>query len=284
MANKVQSLPCKKIVRGDNDRTVFDPAGLEELAASIKAHKLQSPIIVRPIEGGRFEIVAGERRFRAVSTILKWPTIEAIVRPLDNATASAVMLSENTGRKDLDPVDEAFAYRKRIELYGWAVEDVANSAGVPVDRVRARLKLCAIRPDILKLVRSGNFPVGHAQMLAELDNNRQMIAARPLIDGKRLNAREFRQVIDRLIAEQQQETLFALGEVPQAKPVEVVLPSVPTAKGLPEFTTAQSTGVALMRYIEALRAKGHKHEARVVGTVLMGLVESNCARLPLATK
>lgn len=280
----VTRVPCKKIVRGDNDRTVFDPDSLQALAASIKKDGLQSPVVIRPIgEGKTYEIVAGERRFRAVNTILKWPSVDCIIRPLSDEQAAAVMLSENTGRKDLDPVDEAFAYQKRQKQFGWTAEEIGERAGVNADRVRQRLRLCEVRPDILKLVRTGQFPVGHAQHLADLDHNRQMLAARPLISGKRLNVREFRQVVDALLAEQMQEALFDVGPVVSKTP-KIKTPTVPTNAKLPPFTSSSSTGQALFRYIETLRAAGLKKEAATVGTVLMGLVNSNCARLPIITE
>jgi ParB family chromosome partitioning protein len=283
---------------------VFDAAGLQELADSIRTHGLAQPITVRRVAecvtckkitatmpedhcdtclraswNWVYQIVAGERRFRACQ-LLKLKFISAIVRELSDEQASAIMLAENTGRKDLDPVDEALAYRKRQKAYNWTAQQIAEKAGVPVERVNSRLKLCAVRPEILRLVRTGQFPVGHAQHLSELDNNRQMIAARPLIDGKRLNVREFRQIVDKLLAEQQQEALFDLPAT-TTKPPAVKPLSVPVSKKLPQFTGAVSTSAAMIRYIETLQEQGLKYEAEVVGTVLMGLVESNCARLPM---
>jgi len=197
-----QELFTSHIRPGDNDRTVFDQTGLEELAASIKEHGLASPIVVRVVlpwdqagncpecgEAGRchcihYEIVAGERRFRACTSILGWTHIDANVLELSGEQASAIMLTENVSRKDLDPVDEAFAYKKRQDQYGWTPQEIARKCGVSVERITRRLKLCSVRQDILHLVRSGQFPVGHAEVLSVLDVNRQIIAARPLIEGR----------------------------------------------------------------------------------------------------
>jgi ParB-like chromosome segregation protein Spo0J len=198
------------------------------------------------------------------------------------------MLAENTGRSDLDPVEEAFAYIKRMERFGWSEQKVAEKAGKSVERVRARVRLGRVRPDILKLVRSGNFPVGHAEALADLDHNRQMLAARPLIEGKRLNRREFQQVVDQLIAQQNQAAMFDLAAIGGLTPEAVVAtpsvaaPDFPTHPKLPPLKVVTGgTGPSLLAYIDILQARGFTREAQAVGTVLRGLVEGHCARLPV---
>lgn len=288
--SKIVNLPCHMIRAVNNDRTVFESEGLQALADSIRENGLQMPIVVRPCEYDpayeTYEIIAGERRYRAVAYFLEWGNIPAIVRNLSDEEASAVMLSENTGRKDLDPVDEAWAYHKRLHNFNWTPDKMAEKAGVTADRVRRRLKLTLVREDILRLVRVGGFPVGHAEALADLDHNRQIIAARPLIDGKRLNLREFRQVVDRLLAEQQQEAMFDLAALahptrPQAEP-RYSTPDYPICPTLPPFeTTMAGTGPSLLRYIETLQSQNHYLAAQIVGTVLEGLVRGNCARLPV---
>lgn len=166
-----------------NDRTVFDDAAIRELAESIRENGLAQPITVRPVADAEtpYQLIAGERRYRA-HVLLGLPTIRAIVVEMDNQQAAAVMLAENTGRKDLDPIDEAKAYQRRIAEYGWDVKTVAQKAGVSVQVVNNRLKLLNLRADLQHLVRSGNLQIGYAQIIAEaeLDNNRQMIAIRRL--------------------------------------------------------------------------------------------------------
>lgn len=286
--DRIQMLAADEIVAGNNDRTVFDPAGLADLAQSIGANGLQQPIVVRlygGVSGKAYQIVAGERRFRACATILKWTEVPCIVRALTDEEASAIMLAENTGRRDLDPVDEAFAYHRRMQEFGWDYKQVADKAGVSPGRVQARLKLVSVRADILHMVRSGNLPVGHAECLAELDHNRQMIALRPLQSGKRLNQREFRKLVDQLLAAQAQESLFDVSALdapvePTSAP-SVALPTFPTAQDLPVFRVlVDGTGPSLLAYIRVLIERGQTREAEVVGTVLEGLVKGNSARLP----
>jgi ParB/RepB/Spo0J family partition protein len=183
---------------------------LQELADSIKANGLAQPITVRWVEDRqKYEIVAGERRFRA-HKLLGVATVRAIVRDLTDSEASAIMLAENTGRKDLDPVDEARAYKARMTAYGWDDKTVAEKAGVSVQRVRNRLALLQLRDDLLHLVRTGNLQMGYAQIIAEanLDKNRQLIALKRLQTCPAPTPQWFRKECGELVNQQAQGDLF----------------------------------------------------------------------------
>ena len=226
--NKMQAhdtslIAARKIDRGANDRTVFNAEALDDLAASIRDNGLAQPITVRPLRHGRYEIVAGERRFRACAQLLGWTSVPCIVREMDDAQAAAIMLAENVARTDLDPVDEAQAYQSRIERYGWTVDEVATRAGVSTIRVQFRLKLLALRPELLQLVRSGQLPIGYAQTVsaAGLDANRQAVAVRLLQENASPTPGWFRRVVGTLVEEQSQESLFD---------VELLAPSVSLAE------------------------------------------------------
>lgn len=206
----VVDLPIAEIVAGDNDRTQFDADGLQELADSIKANGLAQPITVRWVgERETFVIVAGERRFRA-HKLIGAPTVRALIADMTDAEASAVMLAENTGRRDLDPVDEARAYRARMDRYQWDAKTVAEKAGVSVQRVHNRLTLLSLRDDLLHLVRSGNLSIGYAQVIAEseLDKNRQLIAVRKYQECPSPSLPWFRKVCGELSAQQAQGDMF----------------------------------------------------------------------------
>lgn len=203
-------LPVSDIVPGMNDRTVFDDAGLQELADSIRANGLAQPITVRWVEArDKYEIVAGERRFRAHKLLGK-ETVRAIVRDLTDSEAAAIMLAENTGRKDLDPVDEARAYHSRMTVFSWDEKTVAEKAGVSIQRVRNRLSLLALRDDLLHLVRTGNLQIGYAQIIAEanLDKNRQLIAIRRLQTCPAPTPQWFRKECAALVEQQAQGDMF----------------------------------------------------------------------------
>jgi ParB/RepB/Spo0J family partition protein len=221
-----------RIRPGPNDRTTFDREGIETLAASIKRDGLKTPPTLRPLPGGDFEIVCGERRVRAV-TLLGWATVPAEVEDLDDESASAQMLLENTARAGLDPIDEARAYSSRMARFGWTVEDCAVRAGVTPLQVTFRLKLLDLRADLQALVKSGNLTVGYANILAGagLDANRQRLAIRELRENPAPTPSWFnRKVVARLLAEQQQETLFDSAALfkPQPAPVLVTDPPHPS--------------------------------------------------------
>jgi ParB/RepB/Spo0J family partition protein len=211
----IQLIDVQQIVPGDNgsghqDRTVFDAGSLAELAGSIAAHGLLQPITLRPVgESELFCIVAGERRFRACE-LLGWLEIPAIVADVTADEAAALMLAENTSREDLNPVDEANAYQVRIDRLGWTVADCAKAAGVSEARVLFRLKLLKLRPDLLELVRTGNLPLGYAQIIADgnLDVNRQLLALRALRNSPSPTPGWFRRQVGELLTQQAQASIF----------------------------------------------------------------------------
>jgi ParB/RepB/Spo0J family partition protein len=223
------------ITAGNNDRTVFEPTALRELADSIAQNGLIQPITVRPIADGElFQIVAGERRFRAIA-LLEWDEVPCIVKDMTDEEASAIMLAENVSRADIDPIDEAMAYRSRMALFGWPVAECARQAGVSAIRVQFRLKLLKLRPDVQALVRSGNMPLGYASILsdADLDADRQMIAFARLRDNPSPTPGWFRRLVGELQAQQNQIGLFAapgplFGEyIPAKEEALTVLPPSP---------------------------------------------------------
>lgn len=201
----ITEVPVDRVVAGNNDRTSFDDGRLADLATSIRQHGLAQPIIVRPA-GERYEIVAGERRFRAISTILGWTTVPAIVRSYDDRAAGAVMLAENTARVDLDPIDEADAYAKRSSE-GWTVADIAAAAGVSRSRVQSHLAIADLSDEARDLIRTRNLSVSAAQWLVGLDANRQHLAITAMVSGD-LTPSQLARVCQRLRTEQDQDGLF----------------------------------------------------------------------------
>ena len=282
----IEQIRMEQIHEGDNDRTVFDAAEIRELSLSIRAHGLLQPISVRPNDDG-FEIIAGERRYRACH-YLEWTEMPAIVHVgLSDEDASALMLAENVSRKDLDPMDEAKAYTKRITEYDWSIATCADKAGVSADRVRKRLKLLDLRPDIQHLVAKGQMPVGHAEAIAKLDSNRQTLVSRPLVRGEKINLREFQTIVDALYADQTQESMFDLSLLnePQSiieSGVTVLAFDYPIASDLPTLN-GKTTGEALVNFIKHLEASDKTEEAKVAGWILYQLAKNNLTRIPYET-
>jgi len=202
-------IECSSILTGKNDRTVFDEKSLRELADSIKDLGLQQLPVVRPVPEG-FELVAGERRFRACSRILGWKQIEVNVKEGDERSASLAMLAENIGRKSLDPMDEAHAYQKRIDELGLTVAELAHAVSTTTIHIHNRVKLLKLIPDLQKLVRGTNLQLGYAQILADgnLTPAYQMLAFTKLRDNQKATPGWFRGIVGELQAQQNQGVLF----------------------------------------------------------------------------
>ena len=197
------SLAAVEIMPGLNDRTTFEPVALAELAASIEAHGLAQPPTVRPVAGG-YEIVAGERRFRAMRDVLGWSEIPCMIREMSDETASSIMLAENVQRADLDPIEEARAYQNRIARFGYSLAQIADVAAVPIERVRKRLSLLALAPEIAHMVSRKQLPLAYAYCLSPLDSNRQLLALR----AYPVSLETFRALANRLLMEQEQGAMF----------------------------------------------------------------------------
>lgn len=209
--DNIQEIALEKISASfGNDRTTFDPAALQSLADSIRENGLAQPITVRPLADGTYQLVAGERRYRA-HKLLNAPTIRAIVVEMTDQQAAQVMLAENTARKDLDPIDEAKAYERRMTEYSWDEKTCADRAGVNVQIIRNRLALLSLRTDIQFLVRSGNLTVGYAQIIAEsnLDNNRQLITLKRLNECPAPSPSWLRKTCAELAEQQDSSDMFA---------------------------------------------------------------------------
>lgn len=232
-----------EIIPGNNDRTIFNAGELQTLADNIAANGLLQPIMVRKLDDSRYQIILGERRYRATG-LLGWATIPAVIRDVTEEEASAGMLSENMARANLDPIDEARAYQSRINTYGWPIEELARIAGVSTTRVLFRLKLLRLRDDLQALIRSENLAIGYAQILADadLDINHQAIAVDRLRDNATPTPAWFRRECAALLASQAQTSMFDVFEAaamdvqPVPTPADPPLPSTtipPHAQGTP---------------------------------------------------
>ena len=150
---ELQHLPLDLIQRGKyQPRRDMDPQALEELANSIKAQGVMQPIVVRPIGGGRFEIIAGERRWRASQQAGK-ETIPAMVRDVPDETAIAMALIENIQREDLNPVEEAIALQRLQQEFQLTQQQVADAVGKSRVTVSNLLRLIAL-PEVIKIGRA----------------------------------------------------------------------------------------------------------------------------------
>ena len=238
----IQLVPLKSIIAGKNDRTTFDPVKLADLAASIQEHGLQNPVTLRTRLDGKYEIVAGERRVRAYQ-INKAVVIPAIVQDLTDEQAAAIMLAENVSRADLDPIDEASAYKRRIDDFGWTVPDVARKAGVSTVRVQQRLRLLDLRLDLQDLVRSSNLELGYAVIISQagLDLNFQTLAFKALRDNPSPTPSWFRRICGELKNKQDQVRLFD-DPLFTGRPIEMEVTKVTEDPPHPLNTTPPAVG------------------------------------------
>jgi ParB/RepB/Spo0J family partition protein len=289
MSQSLQQLPASQIRPGSNDRHRFDLEQLTDLAWSIKTNGLAQPITVRPMPDGHYEIIAGERRYRAMTQILGYDTIPCLVDARDDASASAIMLAENCARVDLNPIEEAQAYQARIDQFGWTVERLADTAGVSKDIVKKRLGLLSLREEIQHLVKHEGLPLGHAEALCGLDRNRQLSALRILQQSPTpMPIAAFRDVCAELLAEQNQDNLFGLElafveQVQQGAGNRIntdqTVRSLPIRSDLPDVVHGREKGmtlaVAIETYIERLQAAGCAQEAATIGTLYAGLLKAH---------
>jgi ParB/RepB/Spo0J family partition protein len=190
----------------DQNRERFDVRELEQLAASIVELGLLQPVKVRERDG-RYVLVAGERRLRAVRDILGRETIAATVDGVDDDAGAALStLAENLLRVDPSPLEEAAGYQRVIDAYNLTAADVARRVGVPADRVRRRLALLELGPEVRHYLATGQLPVGRAELMVGLDSNRQHLALSAHHDG--VSGDVFRKMIDKLNDEQSAESIF----------------------------------------------------------------------------
>ena len=157
-------------------RSQMEMEKLEELSASIKEQGVISPIIVRPIGGGRYEIIAGERRFRA-SQLAGNTKIPAIVRELDDKTTLAVALIENMQREDLNVMEEAVGVKRLIDEFGFTHEEAAKAIGRSRPATSNLLRLLNLAEPVQKMMSDGRLEMGHARALLSLSGADQVLAA-----------------------------------------------------------------------------------------------------------
>lgn len=168
-------------VNPQQPRRKFDPAKLEELADSIKTYGVVQPIVVRAKSSGKYEIIAGERRFRACAAA-GLTTIPAIVRDCSDAQMAEIALIENIQREDLDPIEEAMAYRTLIQEFKFTQESLAERIGKSRPFVTNLLRLLTLPQQAQRYVSEGKLSVGHAKVLMALeDKSLQMLVVEKVV-------------------------------------------------------------------------------------------------------
>jgi len=174
-------------------RTKMDEAALDELAASIREQGVMQPILVRPVEAGRFEIVAGERRWRAAQRAgLK--DVPALVKSVPDNHALALALIENNHREDLNPLEEAVGLARLIEEFGLTHEAAAKAVGKSRSAVTNLLRLTHLAKPAQEYLMSGALEMGHARALLALPAAQQTVTAARVVNGQ-LSVRETERLV-----------------------------------------------------------------------------------------
>ncbi|MEH6358859.1 MAG: ParB/RepB/Spo0J family partition protein [Pseudomonadales bacterium] len=192
-------LPVDLVVRGKyQPRREMDPASLQELADSIKAQGVMQPIIVRAIDDSRYEIVAGERRWRATQ-LAGLADIPAIVKNVSDESAIAMALIENIQRENLNAIDEAAALHRLQEEFGLTQQQTADAVGKSRTAVANLIRLLGLNDEVQALLSEGALDMGHARALLALVDSEQTLAAKTVV-SKQLSVRQTEALVRKILA------------------------------------------------------------------------------------
>jgi ParB family chromosome partitioning protein len=195
----MRELPVDLIQRGQyQPRRDMEPESLRELADSIIAQGVMQPIVVRPVSDQRFEIIAGERRWRATQ-LAGLDVIPAIIRDVSDQAAIAMALIENIQREDLNPIEEAASLQRLQREFELTQQEVATAVGKSRSTVANLLRLMTLQEDVRRLVEHGDLEMGHARALLGLEGADQSQAARTVV-AKALNVRQTEALVRNLLA------------------------------------------------------------------------------------
>ena len=180
-------------------RKAFDRDALESLAVSITANGIIQPLVVREKNGGQFELIAGERRWRAAQ-IAKLDTVPVVVREATDAQVLEMALVENLQREDLNPIEEAMGFSLLIDAFGITQEDAAQRIGISRAAVTNSLRLLKLPEEVQAHLRTGQLSVGHAKVILGLDDAAQQKLAAERVLKESLTVRETETLLDELSA------------------------------------------------------------------------------------
>ena len=195
----LKNIPIDLIQRGKyQPRTDMHEEALQELAASIKSQGVMQPIVIRPLSSDKYEIIAGERRWRA-SQIAGLDKIPAIIKPVGDEAAIAMSLIENIQRENLNPIEEAMALKRLQDEFELTQQEVADAVGKSRATVTNLLRLIGLHIDARRMLEHGDLEMGHARALLSLPDLQQAAAARTVV-GRGLSVRQTESLVRRLVA------------------------------------------------------------------------------------
>ncbi len=188
----------------DQARKQFDEAALSELADSIAQHGVLQPLLVRPLIGGGYQLVAGERRWRA-SRIAGLTQVPVVIKELSDTEAAVISLIENLQREDLNPVEEALGFASLMKDFNLTQEEAAQKVGKSRPAVANALRLLKLPEKVLDMVRENKLSAGHARALAAIEDEKLLISTAELIIEKGLSVRAVEKLVKTLTAEKKEK-------------------------------------------------------------------------------
>ncbi len=177
----------------EQPRKDFNEAALAELADSISQHGILQPLLGRPILGGGYQIVAGERRWRA-ARMAGLSEVPAIIREMNDSEVMELALIENLQREDLNPLEEALGYQSLMDSFGFTQEAVSKTVGKSRPAIANALRLLNLPPQIQKLVNEGSLSAGHARTLLSFEDKTEMMKAAKLTVENGISVRELEKI------------------------------------------------------------------------------------------
>ena len=203
---ELKELPIDKVEpRADQPRRVFEEEALEELAESIRTYGLIQPITVRPLDSGYYQIIAGERRWRAARKA-GLDKVPVRVLEADDRRAMEMALVENLQREDLNPIEEAKGYQTLMTEYGLTQEEASAAVGKSRPAVANALRLLSLCPYVLALVEEGQLSAGHARALLPIRSEKLQQEAAETVMTKHLSVRQTEALAARLVKEPEEPT------------------------------------------------------------------------------
>ena len=217
--NAYRELPIYKVEPNpDQPRREFDEEELQALADSISVHGIIQPLTVREMPNGYYQIIAGERRWRA-ARIANFSDVPVVVIEADDRKAMELALIENLQRQDLNPVEEAMGYQALIEEYGLTQEEAAERVGKSRPAVANTLRLLSLSPEVLEKLKQGQLTAGHARAILTLKSEKKQLEAAQKIIALSLSVRQAETLCKNMNKEkpQQKEITFAVDYVAECE-------------------------------------------------------------------
>ncbi|MBT2638705.1 nucleoid occlusion protein [Bacillus sp. ISL-39] len=202
---EIKKIPIDHIIPNRyQPRTVFDDEKIEELARTIHIHGVIQPIVVREFDQDRFEIIAGERRWRAMKK-LEWEEVPAIVKNLSDSETASVALIENLQREELSPIEEAMAYGKLLEIHNLTQEALAQRLGKGQSTVANKLRLLKLPQEVQDALLNKSITERHARSLIPLKNLQLQVQLLAEVIEKALNVKQTEERVVKLLSQNEEK-------------------------------------------------------------------------------